>query len=204
MANLNHPITPLIYQSLMNNNAKNALERNPLNFAKLVVRSTAATLLMALVALVCFAPHARADATVSTSDQAFVVAAAQINLTEIKLGEVAVQNAQREDVKDFGRRMVKDHTAINEDLKTLAAQKNVVLPDSLDADNQMMVDKLTALTGADFDHAYVSGMFKGHKKAVKAFKAESAATSDADVKAFADKTLPLLEEHLKLITDLRQ
>jgi putative membrane protein len=100
--------------------------------------------------------------------------------------------------------MVKDHTAINEDLKTLAAQKNVVLPDSLDADNQMMVDKLTALTGADFDHAYVSGMFKGHKKAVKAFKAESAATSDADVKAFADKTLPLLEEHLKLITDLRQ
>jgi predicted outer membrane protein len=137
----------------MNNNAKNALERNPLNFAKLVVRSTAATLLMALVALVCFAPHARADATVSTSDQAFVVAAAQINLTEIKLGEVAVQNAQREDVKDFGRRMVKDHTAINEDLKTLAAQKNVVLPDSLDADNQMMVDKLTELTGADFDHA---------------------------------------------------
>jgi putative membrane protein len=187
----------------MNNNAKSALEHNPLKLAKLVIGSTAATLVMALVALTCFAPHARADTKASTADQDFMVAAAQINLTEMKLGAIAVQNGQREDVKDFGRRTGKDHTAINEDLKTLAAQRNVVLPDTLDADNQMMVDKLTALTGSDFDRAYISGMFKGHTEAVKAFRAESAATNDAGVKSFADKSLPLLEEHLKLITAMK-
>ena len=188
----------------MNNNAKNALELNPLKYAKLLIGSTAATLVLALAALACFAPRARADAAVSRSDQDFMVAAAQINLAEIKLGGIAIRNGRREEVQNFGRRMVEDHTAINDDLKRLAAQKNVVLPAALYAGNQMMVDKLTALTGSEFDRAYVSGMFKGHKKAVKAFKAESAATSDPDVKSFADKSLPQLEEHLKLITAMRQ
>ena len=187
----------------MNNNAKNAIELNPFKFSKLIGSSAVATLALALVALAGFAPLAKADASASTSDQDFMVAAAQINLTEMKLGEIAIQNGQREDVKDFGRRTVKDHTAINDDLKTLAAQKNVTLPETLDAKNQMMVDKLTALTGSDFDKAYITGMFKGHKKAVKAFKAESAATGDADIKSFADKSLPMLEEHLKLITAMK-
>ena len=188
----------------MNNSAKNALGKSPLKFARLIICSTAAALVMALVALVCLAPPVKADETASTPDQDFIVAAEQINLTEIKLGDFAAQNGTRDDVKSFGRRTFKDHSDINDDLKKLAAQENVPLAGTLDAENQMMVDKLTALTGADFDKAYISGMYKGHKKAVKAFKAESAATGDPHVKSFADKSLPLLEEHLKLITAMRK
>jgi putative membrane protein len=110
----------------------------------------------------------------------------------------------RDDVKAFGQRMVKDHTAINDDLKVLAAQKDVAMPDSLDAAHQKMVDTLTALTGSEFDKAYIAGMFKGHKKAIKAFKTESAKTKDADVKSFAGKTIPILEDHLKLITAIKK
>ena len=103
----------------------------------------------------------------------------------------------RADVKDFGQMMVKDHTAINDDLKALAAQKGVTLPDGLDAKHQAMVDKMSALTGTKFDDAYIAGMIKAHTKDAKAFKAESAATQDADIKNFLDKSIPVVEAHLQ-------
>jgi putative membrane protein len=175
-------------------------------FSKFIVRSAATTLgtLLLAVAFLMAVPRANAATTVSTADRDFMLAAGQINLTEIKLGEYAAQNGKRDDVKTFGQRTVKDHTAINDDLKALAAQKNVTLPDNLDAAHQKMADKLMALTGSEFDKAYIAGMYNGHKKAIKAFKAESAATKDDDVKSFADKSLPVLEEHLKLITAIKK
>jgi putative membrane protein len=100
--------------------------------------------------------------------------------------------------------MVKDHTAINDDLKALAAQKGVTLPDSLDAKHQAMADKMAVLTGSEFDDAYIAAMIKAHKKDAKAFKAEAAATQDADIKSFLDKSIPVVEEHLKLITAMKK
>jgi putative membrane protein len=192
----------------MNTNAesKHILEQDHSRFSKFIVRSAAAMLGMLLLAVTFLmaVPRAYAATTVSTADQDFMLAAGQVNLTEIKLGEYAAQNGKRDDVKEFGQRMVKDHTAINDDLKALAAQKEVTLPDSLDATHQQMVDKLMALTGSEFDKAYIDGMFNGHKKAIKAFKAESAETKDADVKGFVDKSIPVLEEHLKLITAIKR
>jgi len=188
----------------MNNNVKQAVQQHPVTFGKLILRSASATLVLVLLALGLSVPPASAATTVSPADQAFLVTAAQINLTEIKLGNVALQNAQRDDVKDFARTMIKDHTSLNDQLKTLAAQKEITLPDTLDAANQSMVDKLTALTGADFDKAYIGGMFKGHKKAVKAFKAEGTAATDPDVKSFVDTATPVLAEHLRLITALKK
>jgi putative membrane protein len=110
----------------------------------------------------------------------------------------------RDDVKAFGQMMVKDHTAINDDLKALAAQKGVTLPDSLDAKHQGMVDKMAALTGSEFDDAYIASMIKGHKADAKAFKAESAATQDADIKSFLDKSIPVVEAHLKHVTAMKK
>jgi len=188
----------------MNNNVKQAVQQHPVTYGKLIVRAAAATLLLVLLALVFSVTPARAATTVSAADQAFLITAAQINLTEMKLGDLALQNAQRDDVKEFARTMMKQHMALNEDLKVLAAQKEITLPETLDADNQQTVDKLTALTGADFDKAYIGGMYKGHKKAVKAFKAESTAATDPDVKSFVDKATPVLAEHLRLITALKK
>ena len=125
-------------------------------------------------------------------------------MTEVKLGELAAQNGERADVKEFGQQMVKDHSTINADLKTLAAQKEVTLPDSLDAKHQNMVDKMSALSGSTFDKVYIASMVKDRKADAKEFKAESAATTDADIKSFVDKSLPVVQRHLEHIQAMKK
>ena len=149
-------------------------------------------------------PCAKAQTVISMTDTNFILAAAQGGMTEVKLGELASTSGTRADVKEFGRMMVKDHTTINEDLKALAAQKGVTLPKSLDAEHQGMVDKMTALKGSGFDDAYIAGMIQIHQKDAKAFKAESAATHDADIKYFVDTSIPVVESHLKQATLLKK
>ena len=128
------------------------------------INSTSATLGMTLLAvgLLIAVPRANAAMSVSTADTDFILAAAQGGMTEVKLGELAAQKGTRDDVKGFGQMMVKDHTAINDDLKALAAQKGVTLPDSLDAKHQGMEDRMAALTGSEFDDAYIAAMIKAH------------------------------------------
>jgi len=161
---------------------------------------------MALMAvgLLFAVPGARAETKLSAADKAFILAAAQGGMTEVKLGELAGRKGTREDVKQFGRLMVKDHTAINDDLKSLAAQKCVTLSGNLDAKHQAMVDKMTALRVADFDNAYIAAMLKGHEADAEAFKAESGETQDPDVKSFVDKSTPVVVDHLLQITGMKQ
>ena len=168
------------------------------------INSTSTTLGKALIAMWLIVPQIHAATTVSKADRAFIRAAAQGGMTEVQLGELATQKGMRDDVKEFGQRMVKDHSAINDDLKALAAQKGVTLPDSLDAKHQAMVDKMAALTGSEFDDAYVACMIKDHKMDAKEFKAESAATQDADIKSFLDKSIPVVDMHLKRITAMKK
>ena len=169
------------------------------------INSVSATLGMTLLAvgLIIAVPRANAATMVSKADKDFILAAAQGGLTEVKLGELAAKNGKRDDVKEFGQMMVKDHTAINDDLKTLAALKGVTLPDSLDAKHQAMVDKMAALMGSGFDNAYITGMIKDHKMDAREFKAVSAETKDTDIKSFVDKSIPVVERHLKHITAMK-
>src|ERR1039457_1562513 len=182
----------------MNTNTKSqqSVKHGKPRFARVIFNSASATLGLALVALGLLVPRAIAATAVSAADQEFMQAAAQGGMSEVKLGELVSHNGTRADVKEFGQMMVKDHSAINDDLKALAAKEGVTLPDSLDAKHQGMLDKLAALTGSAFDNAYVAAMIKGHKKDAKAFKAESAATQDADIKSFLDKSIPVVESHL--------
>jgi putative membrane protein len=196
----------LTKSSLMNINTKSkyAMDQDPAPFLKLISKSASATLGMALLAVGLLVPRANAATTLSTADQGFILAAAQGGMTEVKLGELASTNGMRDDVKEFGQMMVRDHTAINNDLIALAAQKGVTLPDSLDAKHQRMVDRMTALTGSEFDDAYIAGMIKAHKKDAKAFNAEAAATQDTDIKNFLDKSIPVVEAHLKHVTAMQK
>jgi len=190
----------------MNTESKRVVEQDNARSPKLIAVPTAAKLGMALVAvgLLFAVPCAKAETKLSAADRDFILAAAQGGMTEVKLGEIASANGKRDDVKEFGQMMVKDHTAINDDLKALAAQKGVTLPDGLDAKHQGMVDKMTVLTGSGFDDAYIADMIKGHKKDAKAFKAESAETKDTDIKSFLDKSIPVVEAHLKHITAMNK
>ena len=189
-----------------NTQSQQAVEQDRTRFLKIISHSASAALGMALMAVgfMIAVPRANAAPTVCTKDCNFIQAAAQGGMTEVKLGELASRAGQRDDVKQFGQRMVKEHGGINDDLKALAAQKGVTLPDILDAEHQGMVEKMSALSGSDFDNAYIAGMIKDHKSDAKAFKAESSATTDADVKGFVDKTIPVVNEHLKLITAMKK
>lgn len=189
-----------------NTESKHAVKQDNARFSKLIISSAAARLGMALVAvgLLLAVPCATAETKLSTADKDFILAAAQGGMTEVKLGELTAQKGMRDDVKVFGQMMVKDHTTINGDLKALAVQKGVTLPNSLDAKHQGIVDKMASLTGSEFDDAYIADMIKDHKKDTKEFKAESAETKDADIKSFVDKSIPVVDEHLKRITAMKK
>jgi putative membrane protein len=189
-----------------NTESKHAVKQNYARFLKLIANSAAARLGMALMAggLLLAVPCAGAETKLSTADKDFIHAAALGGMTEVKLGQLAVQKGMRDDVKAFGQMMVKDHTAINADLKALAAQKGETLPDSLDTKHQGMVDEMSALTGSEFDGAYIAVMITDHKEDAQNFKAEAAETKDADIKSFLDKSIPVVDEHLKRITAIKK
>ena len=128
----------------------------------------------------------------------FWTEAAIDGMTEVAVGNLALQRAQNESVKQFAQRMVTDHTAANTELTQLAASKSVTLPTTIDAKHQAMVDKLSKLSGSDFDRAYMKMMVNDHEKAVKMFQDQSEKGTDADAKAFAAKTLPTLQSHLQM------
>ena len=135
------------------------------------------------------------------ADHKFVQEAAIGGMAEVELGKLAEQNASSDQVKSFGKRMVDDHGKANDELKTLAQNKNITLPTDLDAKHKALRDRLSKLHGAEFDKAYMQAMLQDHKKDVNEFRHESTSAADPDVKSFAAKTLPTLEEHLRLAQD---
>jgi putative membrane protein len=98
--------------------------------------------------------------------------------------------------------MVEDHGKANDELKQLAAQKHVDLPAEPSAKHKAAKARLEKLAGEQFDKAYVADMLKDHKKDVSAFEKQSRAAKDPDVKSFAAKTLPTLQDHLKRVQSL--
>jgi len=147
------------------------------------------------------APHKQTSTAKAANDNTFVTKAAEGGLAEVELGKLATEKASSDQVKQFGQRMVDDHSKANDELKTLAQQKNITLPTSISAKDKAERDRLMKLSGAAFDRAYMSAMLSDHKKDVSEFRVESTSGKDADIKAFAAKTLPTLEEHLKLAQD---
>jgi putative membrane protein len=137
----------------------------------------------------------------TSSDQNFVSKAALDGMAEVELGKLAVEKAGSDDVKKFGQRMVDDHSKAGDELKTLAQNKQITLPTGGNPHAKAMHDRLAKLSGAAFDRAYMQAMLTDHRKAVNEFRLESKSGRDADVKGWAAKTLPTLEEHLKMAQD---
>ena len=127
----------------------------------------------------------------------FAVKAADSGLAEVSAGEIAQQKAQNQSVKDFAAMMVQDHTKANEELNTIAAGKNITLPTAPGEDHQEKIADLNSQTGADFDKEYMGMMVDDHQKAVNLFEDAAEDNEDAELKAFAAKTLPILQKHLE-------
>lgn len=117
---------------------------------------------------------------------------------EVQLGQLAQEKTGNEKVKEFGKRMEQDHSKANEELKKLASDKDVQLSNELDKKHKGKVDKLTKLSGADFDKQYMDAMVSDHKEDIKKFQQVADKGKDAELKQFASQTLPTLKEHLQL------
>uniref|UniRef100_Q01RY2 Outer membrane protein n=1 Tax=Solibacter usitatus (strain Ellin6076) TaxID=234267 RepID=Q01RY2_SOLUE len=136
------------------------------------------------------------------SDKTFVMNAAMGGMAEVEMGKLAEQKASDDRVKQFGQKMVNDHSKANEDLKSVASAQKIDMPASLDSKHQATIDRLNKLSGTAFDHAYVREMVKDHNEDVKEFQKEAQNGQDSAVRAFASKTLPTLQEHQRMILDI--
>jgi len=138
-----------------------------------------------------------------SGDSDFMMKAAQGGMAEVSAGNMASTKAQSADVKAFAKKMIEDHTKANGELKALATKKGVTLPTDVNAEQKATADKLSKLSGAEFDKEYVAAMVTDHEKTVALFETEAKSGTDADAKAFAEKTLPTLKMHLQMIKDMQ-
>jgi putative membrane protein len=139
------------------------------------------------------------DASEVMKDKMFLRKAAAGGMAEVQLGQLATQKAGAQDVKDFGQKMVTDHTALNNEMGLIADSMGVTLPKKLNKEDQAEYDKLNALSGDDFDKEYVAFMVKDHHQDLREFRTEAASTSDPTLKAAVDKGSKVIYEHMIMI-----
>jgi putative membrane protein len=129
-------------------------------------------------------------------DADFLVAAVEINLTEIQLGKLAQGNSKMADVQQLGRMMETDHSRALKEVQDLAAKKQITIPATLSNEQQSSYQELLNKRGDDFDKEYCNMMVKGHQEAIEKFSKEATYSKDADIKAWAASMLPALRMHL--------
>jgi putative membrane protein len=144
----------------------------------------------------------KSDSSKIIADTAFANKAAIGGMAEVALGKLALSKTSSAKIKDFAGMMVTDHGKANDELMGIAKGKNVTLPATLDAEHQAKMDSLSKLSGKDFDKAYVAAMIEGHQKTLALMQTEASGGSDADFKAFAAKTAPVVQTHLDAINKI--
>ena len=137
---------------------------------------------------------AQTDA-ITKEDKEFLKNASEMGATEVALGTMAVEKGTSAEVKALGAKLVADHTAGNNEIKTLAKAKNVELAMIPTVPQRQMISAFEGKSGAEFDKEFLEHVAKDHEKAIKVFADGAADAKDADVKAFALKHLGVLKEH---------
>lgn len=148
--------------------------------------------------------HAAATAAKDALDQqdkAFVREAAIGGMAEVELSKIA-QKSENADVKRFAERMIEDHAKANDQLTSIATGLGVDLPKTPDSEHERLRQKLQTLHGKAFDDQYMRDMVEDHNKAVKLFQQEERSGHNTELKQFAQRTLPTLEEHQKMALEL--
>jgi len=149
-------------------------------------------------------PAAQTQAAAVTSAQQFTDVAAVSNLFEIESSKIALEKATSPQVKEFAQRMIDDHTKAGDELKAAADAQGIKVPTELDDKHKQLLDQLNAAAGADFDSAYIKMQTDAHHEAVALFDQFSKGGEDGQVKDFAAKTLPTLQDHEKTVQGLSQ
>jgi putative membrane protein len=157
------------------------------------------------LALCGFSALAQKKSSGGMTDQQFVDFAAQTDMVEANVGELAQNNGSAQDVKDYGQMLVTDHTNDYHQLYTAAQQANLKVPDAIDAEhNKAMISPLEKLKGEAFDRHFSSDMVAGHTKAIAIYKKEASDAENPALKTYAQTALPTLEKHLEAAKNLEK
>lgn len=147
-------------------------------------------------------PSQEAMEAAMTLPQAFAERAASSNMFEIQSSELAVQMSQSDEVRTFAEKMIADHQAAGEKMLVAATAEGVSPPQALMPDHQAQLDSLAAMTGEEFDTAYLAAQAAAHNDAVTLFEGYSTQGTEGDLKAFATETLPTLQSHMQEVKPL--
>ena len=135
--------------------------------------------------------------TIEKTDAQFLASAAEINLEEIQLGQLAQKKSTMMDVQELGKMMETEHTKSLSDLTTLASKKGISLPKSVTSEAKEEYKELNNKSEKKFNDEYCELMIKGHKHAISLFETASKDSKDSEIKAWAAATLPALRMHLE-------
>ena len=149
------------------------------------------------------ASQSQSKSATAGTDSKFIMTAYQAGEHEIELSKLAEDKAQDKQVQSLATKIRTDHQNANRQLESMAQKKQVTLPKSEAADHKAKMTKFDKLSGASFDREYVNSMVAAHQKAIALFTNASKGT-DADVRAFAEKTLPTIREHLRMAQELQK
>ena len=169
---------------------------------KTILLSSLAALSLAITCNSGIAQTNDMQGQLSSKDYKFVKEAAKSGQMDITLGQIATQNAEDPAVHDFGAKMVQDCQAANADLTKILAQKGAAVSGAPGWLDKRIIDHLQGLKGGEFDKAYMKDMVKYHQEDIKVFQEEAANGEDADIRNFANTTLPTLQEHLRTAQDI--
>jgi len=159
---------------------------------------------VASAALLCGASTAIAQNTTSPSesDKKFVQSALQGGAAEVQLGQLAAQKASSEDVKQFGQKMVDDHTKMGDQMKEVAQKEGISVPTGIPAKDKELETKLSSLSGDSFDKAYIKAMLKDHQHDLSEFKKEANSGNDTSIKDAASQGQQIISQHLKMVQQI--
>lgn len=144
------------------------------------------------------------QAAIAPLDRQFIIDAAQAGMAEVSLGQMAVERATNDAVKQYGQRMVEEHTKANTELLQIASRKGVTPPKDMGPKYKAAMERLSQLPREAFDQAYINeaGM-NGHLESLAVFQRQAQLGQDPDLKAFAAKTLPTVQNHLQRVSELK-
>lgn len=137
------------------------------------------------------------------NDNDFAAKAADANMLEVKLGQLAQTNANSSEVKNFGNEMITDHSKANTELMDIGSTENISLPTSLTDKSQRMYDDLAKKQGDEFDKAYIKAQVDDHKKVIDAFQKESKNGDNERLKSWAEGKIPILQHHLEMAQNVQ-
>ena len=164
------------------------------------MRTIFAVIFAAVIALVAVPAHAQV--AMSAVDRGFMLEAASDGMAEVELGRLASQRASSDAVRQFGQRMMTDHGAANQELMQLAQQRGVVLPQQPDTKHRAAIDRLAAMSGPQFDQAYMAEMLRDHQADAVVFDREVREGQDPALRAWASKVLATVREHQRMAGDI--